>query len=146
LVDFQLGRAKIEGTKVITNLSENGNIKFSVQVTGGKVTYPTGRGYTYEKLKYVKQIEGGATDEISDDVYAIEGASKATFKNGVVIAISTKEALIKKVSCPWISEGVLEVKIINHEFVLDYGIPANGDCDNKALLKWNSKEKIILLP
>ena len=57
LVDFQIGRAKIEGTKVITNLSENGNIKFSVQVTDGKVTFPNGRGYQYEKLKYVKQIE-----------------------------------------------------------------------------------------
>ena len=44
LVDFKLGRAKIEGTKVITNLSENGNIKFSVQVTDGKVTFPNGRG------------------------------------------------------------------------------------------------------
>ena len=146
LVDFQLGRAKIEGTKVITNLSENGNIKFSVQVTGGKVTYPNGRGYTYEKLKYVKQIEGGATDEISDDVYSIEGQSKATFKNGVVIAISTKEALIKKVSCAWISEGVLQVKVGNHEFSLDYTYPSNGECDNKALLKWNNREKIILLP
>lgn len=146
LVDFQLGRVKVEGTKVITNLSENGNIKFSVQVTGGKVTYPNGRGYTYEKLKHVKQIAGGATDEISDDVYSIEGESKTTFKNSVVIALSTKEALIKKVSCAWISEGVLQVKVRSHEFLLDYTYPNNGECDNKALLKWNSKEKIILLP
>ena len=146
LVDFQLGRAKIEGTKVITNLSENGNIKFSVQVADGKVTYPNGRGYTYEKLKYVKQIAGGVTEEISDDVYSIEGYSKATFKNGVVIAINTKDALIKKVSCAWISEGSLNVKVGDYEFSLNYGIPNNGDCDNKALLKWNSYEKIILLP
>jgi len=146
LVDFQVGRVKVEGTKVITNLSENGNIKFSVQVTNGKVTYPNGRSYTYEKLKYVKQIAGGATDEISDDVYSIEGQSKTTFKNGVVIAINTKDALIKKVSCAWISEGTLIVKVGTYEFSLDYGIPNNGECDNKALLKWNRYEKIILLP
>ncbi len=146
LVEFQVGRARVEGTKVITNLSENGNIKFSVLVTDGKVTYPNGRSYTYEKLKYVKQVAGAATDEISDDIYSIEGYSKTTFKNGVVIAISTKEALIKKVNCAWISEGVLNVKVGDYEFSLDYGIPGNGDCDNKALLKWNSYEKIILLP
>lgn len=146
LVDFQVGRVKIEGTKVITNLSENGNIKFSVQVTDGKVTYPNGRSYTYEKLKYITQIAGGTTDEISDDVYSIEGNSKTTFKNGVVIAINTKDALIKKVSCAWISEGTLIVKVGTYEFSLDYGIPNNGECDNKALLKWNSYEKIILLP
>ncbi len=146
LVEFQVGRARVEGTKVITNLSENGNIKFSVLVTDGKVTYPNGRSYTYEKLKYVKQVAGAATDEISDDIYSIEGYSKITFKNGVVIAISTKEALIKKVNCAWISEGVLNVKVGDYEFSLDYGIPGNGDCDNKALLKWNSYEKIILLP
>jgi hypothetical protein len=146
LVDFKLGRASIEGTKVITNLSENGNINFSVKVTGGKVTYPNGRGYTYEKLKNVNQIAGGATDEISDDVYSIAGESKATFKNGIVIAFKTTEDLVKKVSCAWISEGVLQVKVRNHEFSLDYGYPGNGECDNKALLKWKSKEKIILLP
>jgi hypothetical protein len=146
LVDFQVGRAKIEGTKVITNLSENGNIKFSVQVVDGKVTFPNGRGYTHERLKYVKQIEGGDTDEITDDVYSIEGRSQTKFNNGVVITLNTEEALIKKVICPWISEGVLKIKINEHEFLLDYAYPNSGDCDNKALLKWNGKERIIVLP
>jgi hypothetical protein len=146
LVDFQVGRAKIEGTKVITNLSENGNIKFSVQVTDGKVTFPSGRGYLYEKLKYVRQIEGGTTDEINDDVYSIEGRSQTKFNNGVIITLNTETALIKKVSCPWISNGTLKVKINTYEFLLNYGFPANGECDNKALLKYNASEHIITLP
>jgi hypothetical protein len=146
LVDFKLGRASIEGTKVITNLSSNGNIKFSVKVTDGKVTFPNGRGYTYEKLKYVTQIAGGATDEIADDVYSIEGQAKTTYKNGVVVAINTAEALIKKVNCPWISEGTLQVKVGDYQFSLNYSAPNSGECDNKALLKWNSQEQIILLP
>ena len=45
--DFYLNRAHIEGTKIVSNLSENGNIKFTVQVVGGKVTFPNGRGYQY---------------------------------------------------------------------------------------------------
>lgn len=148
LVDFQLNRAKIEGTKVITNLSENGDIKYSVQVTGGKVTFPNGRGYLYEKLKYVKQVAGGATEELTDDVYKIEGRSKTTFNNGTVIVLDTKDALVKKWSCPWISEGTLKIKINDRELFLDYGFPNNGDCDNKALLMWhnNQKQQVILLP
>jgi hypothetical protein len=146
LVDFQIGRAKIEGTKVITNLSENGNIKFSVQVTDGKVTFPNGRGYLYEKLKYVKQIEGGGTDEITDDVYSVEGRSQTKFNNGVIITLNTETALIKKVSCPWVSKGTLKVKVNIYEFLLDYGFPNNGECDNKALVKHNGNETIITLP
>jgi len=146
LVDFQVGRAKIEGTKVLTNLSENGNIKFSVQVTDGKVTFPSGRGYLYETLRYVRQIEGGSTDEINDDVYSIEGRSQTKFNNGVFVTLNTETALIKKVTCPWISNGTLKVKINTYEFLLDYSIPANGECDNKALLKYNGSEHIITLP
>lgn len=145
LVDFKLGRVKIEGTKVITNLSADDNINFSVKVTG-KVIYPNGREYTYEKIKEVKQTAGGATSEIVDDVYSIGGEAKLIFKNGVVIALNTTEALLKKVSCAWISEGELKLKVRNHELVLNYTYPGDGECDNKALLKWNSKEKIILLP
>ena len=75
LRDFYLNRAHIEGTKTISNFSENGDVKFTVQVVGGKLTFPTGRGYSYESLKYVKQIEGGSTHIVRDDVYSIEGRS-----------------------------------------------------------------------
>jgi len=146
LVDFQVGRAKIEGTKVITNLSSNGNIKFSVQVTDGKVTFPSGRGYLYEKLKYVSQVEGGSTDEINDDIYSIEGHSQTKFNNGTIVTLNTETALIKKVICPWISNGTLKVKVNTYEFLVDYGFPSNGDCDNKALVKYNGSERIITLP
>lgn len=146
LVDYQIGRAKIEGTKVITNLSANGIIKFSVQVSDGKVTFPNGRGYLYEKLKYITQTEGGATDEITDDVYSIEGHSQTKFNNGVVIGLNTVSALVKKVSCPWISSGTLKLTINSYEFSLDYAFPASGDCDDKALLKYKNNQKIITLP
>ncbi len=147
-VDFYLNRAHIEGTKVISNLSENGNIKFTVQVVGGKVTFPSGRGYKYEGLKYVKQIEGGATRIVRDDVYSIEGRSKTEFNNGVTVTLNTETALIKKVVCPWISNGTLKIKINDRVLFLDYGAPNNGDCDNKALLTWNNgnNHRLITLP
>jgi hypothetical protein len=148
LRDFYLNRAHIEGTRTISNLSENGDIKFTVQVTGGKVTFPNGRGYSYNSLKYVKQIEGGATDDVQDDVYSIEGRSSTVFNGGLTINLNTESALIKKVSCPWISNGTLKIKINDRVLYVDYGAPNNGDCDNKALLTWNNgnNQRLITLP
>lgn len=146
--DFYLNRAHIEGTKIVSNLSENGNIKFTVQVVGGAVTFPNGRGWQYEGLKYVAQIEGGATPFVRDDVYKVEGRSKTTFNSGLTVNLNTETPLIKKVICPWISNGTLKIKINSRILFLDYGAPNNGDCDNKALLTWNNgaNQRLITLP
>jgi hypothetical protein len=146
--NFYLNRAHIEGTKILSNLSENGNIKFTVQVVGGKLTFPNGRGYKYQSLKYVKQIEGGNTRTIRDDVYSIEGRSKTEFNNGLTVTLNTETPLIKKVACHWISDGLLKIKINDRVLFLNYGFPHNGDCDNKALLTWNNgnNQRVIELP
>ncbi|HKB43018.1 MAG TPA: hypothetical protein VKC90_01465 [Chitinophagaceae bacterium] len=146
--DFYLNRAHIEGSKTISNLSENGDVKFTVQVVGGKLTFPTGRGYSYDGIKYVKQIEGGSTRIVRDDVYSIEGRSKTEFNSGLTIVLNTESPLIKKVACPWISNGTLKIKVNDRVLFLDYGAPNNGDCDNKALLTWNdgSNSRLITLP
>jgi hypothetical protein len=146
--DYYVGRAHLEGTKVISNLSANGNIKFTVQVVAGKITYPNGRGYRYDCLKYVAQTEGGQTNDTQDDVYRIEGRSSTKFNNGVTITLNTESPLIKKVICPWINNGELKIKINNRILFLDYSAPNNGDCDNKALLIWNNGngQRLIILP
>ncbi|MFN4315970.1 MAG: hypothetical protein ACK4E0_16895 [Chitinophagaceae bacterium] len=148
LENFQLNRAKIEGTKIITNMSDNGNIKYTVAVEDGKVTFPGRRGYKYEQLKYVAQVQGGATDELSDDVYKIEGRSQTNFNNGLSVTLNTEAALEKKLACPWISNGLLKVKLNDRVSLLDYGYPNNGDCDNKALLSWNAgaNTHVVVLP
>lgn len=144
-VEFYLNRAHVEGTKIVSNLSEGGNIKFTVQVVGGKLTFPNGRGYQYQGLKYVRQIEGGSTRTCRDDVYSIEGRSKTEFNNGVTVNLNTESPLIKKVVCPWISNGILKIKINDRVLFLDYGAPNNGDCDNKALLTWNNGNNHLLI-
>ena len=148
LRDFYLNRAHIEGTKTISNLSENGNVKFTVQVTGGKVTLPNGRGYQYESLKTKTQIAGAGTSDVSDDIYQIEGRSSTQFNNGVTINFNTETPLIKKVACDWISDGTMKIKINDRVLYLDYGAPNNGDCDNLALLTWNNgnNHRTITLP
>jgi hypothetical protein len=148
LRNFFLNRAHIEGTKTFSNLSENSNIKFTVQVVGGKITFPNGRGYSYNSLKYVRQIEGGSTRPIRDDIYSIEGRSKTEYNGGLTVTLDTETPLIKKVVCPWINKGVLKIKINSRVLFLNYGAPNDGDCDNKALLTWNdgNNQRLITLP
>lgn len=146
--NYHLNRAHIEGTKVVSNLSANGNIKFTVQVVGGSVNFPNGRGWQYDGLKYVAQVEGGATATVRDDVYRIEGRSQTQFNFGPTITLNTETPLIKRVACPWVSNGTLKIKINTRLFYLDFGAPDNGGCDNKALLTWNNgnNQRLITLP
>src|SRR5438046_2409436 len=84
-VNFYINHIHLEGTKIISNLNENGAIKFTVQAVSGKVTFPSGRGYSYESFKYKKQIAGMDTRIVRDDVFEITGWAKIEFNNGVVI-------------------------------------------------------------
>ena len=90
LKDFYVNRAHIEGVKTITNLSANGAIKYSVKIEGGKVTWPNGRGFTYEGTKTVTQIEGASTLTCADDVYSIEVRTQLKYANGVTVTKNTE--------------------------------------------------------
>jgi len=143
LRDYYVNRAHIEGVKVITNLSENSNIKYTVQVKDGKVTWPNGRGFAYAGVKVVTQIRGGDTRSIRDDVYSLEGRSETAYNNGVTVVKNTESPLIKAVACNWTSKGVVKIKINDRVLYIDFG---NGDCDNKATLKWANGQIEITLP
>lgn len=142
LRDFYVNRTHIEGVKTITNLSANSALKYSVVVAGGKVTFPNGRGFSYEALKVVSQIEGAGTRIIRDDIYSIEGRSKTSYANGITVTKNTETALIKPVTCPFIVEGKIKVTINAREFFIDFG---EGECDNKAMLIWKGGEVEIRL-
>jgi len=146
--DFYINHIHVEGTKTVTNLSANGVTKFSVDVTGGKVTFPNGRWYTYESSKTKVQIAGMDTKTCLDDVFQITGWAKAAFSNGKTMSLEVVDPLVKKVICPWRSDGTLKISINNRVLKLDYGFPNNGDCDNKALLTWNdgNSQRVIRLP
>ncbi len=140
---YFVNRVHIEGTKTIKNMSENGVHKYATLVENGKVTWPNGRGFTYEGAKIVTQVRGMETRTIRDDVYSIEGRNKTVYANGTVVIKNTETPLIKPVACAWIVKGILKVKINDRVLYIDFG---NGDCDNKATLKWAGGERQITLP
>ncbi|WP_207510851.1 hypothetical protein [Longitalea luteola] len=134
LQDYYVNRAHIEGVKTITNLSADGAVKYSVNIEGGKITWPNGRGFTYDGTKTVAQIEGAATLACKDDVYSIEGSTQIKYANGVTVTKETDSPLIKPVACFWITSGSLTITIIDRVLQVDFG--TGGSCDNKALLIW----------
>lgn len=140
---YFVNRVHIEGTKTIKNMSENGIHKYATLVENGKVTWPNGRGFTYEGAKIVTQVRGMETRTVRDDVYSIEGRNKTVYANGTVVIKNTETPLIKPVACAWIVKGILKVKINDRVLYIDFG---NGDCDNKATLKWAGGERQITLP
>jgi len=148
LENFYINHIHIEGAKTISNMSENGAIKFSVEVTGGKVTFPSGRGYSYESSKTKLQVAGMDTKTCRDDVFEITGSATITFNNGKVVSFEVVDPLVRKVACPWLSDGTLKITINDRVLKIDYGFPHNGDCGNKALLTWNdgNSQRVIWLP
>ena len=145
--NYYVNRVHLEGSKIISNLSDLPMHKWRVEVVGGKVTFPSGRGYSYQSVKTKTQIEGMDTRIVRDDVYEITGRSQTEFNSGLTITLNTETPLVKKVACPWISDGKLKIKINDRVLYLDYGIPGGGQWDNKALLTWNngSNQRVIIL-
>jgi len=145
--NFYVNRVHLQGTKIISNLSEPPVHKWSVQVVGGKVTFPSGRGYSYQSAKVKTQVGGMDTRIVRDDVYEFTGRSQTEFNNGLTITLNTETPLVKKVACPWISDGKLKIKINDRVLFLNYGFPDDGQCDNKALLTWNNgnNQRVIIL-
>lgn len=147
-VNYYVNRILIQGTKIFKNLSEPPVHKWSIEVLDGQVTFPGGRGFSYDGTKTVTQIAGMLTAIVRDDVYKITGRSRTVFNNGRTVTLNTETPLIKKVACHWISEGTVKIKINDRILYLDFGFPGNGNCDNKALLTWNNgnNQRVIILP
>lgn len=146
--NFYVNRVHIEGTTTFSNLSVPPQHKWSITVAGGRVTFPNGRGYSYEGSKTVTQMEGMLTGQCRDDVYEITTRSRTEFNSGKIVTITTEEPLVKKAACHWISAGKLKITVNDRILFLDFAFPNNGACDNKALLTWNSgaNQRVINLP
>ena len=143
--NYYVNRVHLEGKKILSNLSDLPMHKWSVQVVGGKVTFPSGRGYSYQGIKVKTQVGGMDTRIVRDDVYEITGRSQTEFNSGLTITLNTESPLVKKVACPWISDGKLKIKINDRVLYLDYGFPTGGQCDNKALLTWNNESNKLVI-
>lgn len=111
---------KIEGTKTLTNNGRNSsnNLTFSVQVTNGKITFPTGESTTWNSTRTNEWIAGESTTwynsggllaALCDDVYLITGSSSGVNRNGLSYSVNITSPLRKELCCRWIVSGSLDI-------------------------------------
>jgi hypothetical protein len=136
---------KVEGTKVVENLgfNDNQNLVFSIQLTGGKLTLPTGETIERTVDHQREWIAGLLTNTIWDDECLITGTASGVNIAGVAYTNTITTALHWQRVCFFIVGGVLQIEREGHSpVVLDYG---TGDCDAKAVVTKDGESREINL-
>ncbi len=143
---FYIDSVHVEGTLTIQNKSTSDSRIFTLGVTNGKLSLPTGDYIEINRNHTWTQTGGSSTpDNPADDVYSITGSSSGTAQISIITAQWTTEItepVIRKLSCPWRVQGQVTVTYNDKTGVLDYG---NGDCDNKATMTVGAKVYDITL-
>ncbi len=131
--NFYVDDAQVQGTKSWTNngLDANGNWSYTKTATDMKITYADGTFTTWNHTHTSTLIEGGATPTHWDNVWSTVGNSTGVNRNGVAVTSTIIEPLIKKATCRWISDGVLQFTRDDKTSTLDFG---NGTCDRFGTL------------
>ena len=145
LDDYAVDNYEIEGWKRITNQGRNlnGHVQFLV-VADGKVTSPEGHEVKWKSTRTNEWWEGESTLlDPWDDIYAISGSAEGTNRDGRTFTISISSPLIKRMSCRWLTEGVISLEPDDLKTrTVDFG---NGTCDNKASVTIGNDEYTITL-
>lgn len=131
--NFYIDGVKVEGTRVWTNngLNSAGQWTYTKTATDMKLTFEDGSTTSWNKIRTTTLIEGGATLTHYDDVWSSTGTASGVNRNGKSFTAVITEPLIKRASCRWISEGVLEVTVGDRTRSLDFG---DGNCDRFGTL------------
>jgi len=146
LENYYINGIHIEGTKTVTNDGENdnGNICYSVELVGGKITTPDSIVITRESTRTREWVGGSDTLwNIWDDVYFITGQTTGTNFRGVAYSRTIITPLEWAATCRFIKSGSIDIIVgENDPITLDFG---NGACDNEATVSRNGETKTILL-
>ena len=154
---FYFDSLKVEGRHKITNTSpavatQPPARQFTVDITDGKLTRPSGNYIEWNSHKIITQTEGLLTNIPIDDIFKVEGSARGKVKRGTLIVLwesSITEPLVKRFNCRWIVKGRVRTVRANTSptgpwvAVLDFGA---GTCDNQATITINGIPHQITLP
>jgi hypothetical protein len=143
---YEVNGRSIQGRFEVRNITEPGSNqrKFSRTVTNAKLTnLATGKWRSWSGELVMTQVEGNGTPLWPvDDVYQLTGRREVQTSEGRSWVAETTKPLVKAFSCPWISEGVLKIRVSGTVGELNYG---DGACDNEAILTINGTSKTLKL-
>ncbi|MDN5203095.1 hypothetical protein QQ008_17025 [Fulvivirgaceae bacterium BMA10] len=136
--NFFIDGRRIDGTRTVTNISEEGSdiLKFRVTITGGKVTWPDGTFATREVDRTKSWVP---TDNQEDDRVEFEGTASGTTRRSVSYSVKINSALIIRRVC--VEENNIYVPVQGEKLItrsgrgditVDYG---NGTCDRAITIR-----------
>lgn len=138
--NFTINGNLIEGTKVIRKTAEH---EYQITLTNGKITFTDGTTYTRTVERTRTWASGYDTPyNIWDDVYTLEGTATGVNRRGYNYTHQIKSALMFKLSCRWIVQGIIDITVGDKQATIDYG---NGECDSLAYVTVNGKTYEIKL-
>lgn len=131
--NFYIDAIKVEGTQAWTNngINSAGQWSFTKTATGMKISFPDGTSTSWNHTHTCTLIEGALTLTFWDNVWSVTGNTTGTNREGVDYTATITTHLIKKASCRWISEGVVEFNAKGETATFDFG---DGSCDRFATL------------
>ena len=122
--------------------NDNGNPQSTVNETI-VVSFPnTNVSATRVGLRIAEWVDGVGSGNWQDNVFHVTGNWDTTFTNGFHREGLVTEKLVRKLSCPYLVSGKVEIQQEGFTGLLDFG---DGTCDNQALLTVNDYEFIIYL-
>ena len=126
---FFIDSVQVEGTRIVTNImeTEEDAPKFSIELIGGKLTFPDTTVAT-RVANHTREWFRGANPRL-DESYR-EGEATGTDRDGNTYRVQILERIVYKRTCGLLPvSGVKEITINGGEHVItyDYG---DGRCDN----------------
>ena len=131
--NFQVNGNQIEGTRTLTNISDDtpNQRAFQVTVEGGQITFEDGTSRTFESSK----VRTHAIEESSNELtVTVEGTQSGVNREGISYSMSITEPLTYTNSCRQVGvrvavSGTREITRDGETTTIDYG---DGACDNLA--------------
>jgi hypothetical protein len=135
----------VEGTRTLTNVSTSENLQFSIQLRGGRATWPDGT-FAEREADLIRSWVG--TGSPLTDAWHITGSASGSNRLGQEFTSTITEALVFTLSC--MGEGIFVpakgVQVITRPakplITLNWG---NGTCDRVVTISMNGRSRTITL-
>lgn len=142
---YSINGVKLEGTRVVTNVSGSTEEtpEFSVVLTNGKATWPDNSTATREVNRVRKWIR--AANPL-DDQWNVTGTASGTNRNGKEYEMTITSALVYKRECAISAkvfmavQGTKELTVNGRKVTIDYG---TGECDKIVTISADGQSKQV---
>lgn len=144
LSNYTVDGNKVEGSKTVTNMgpNTNGQPRWHVVVTGGKITKTDGTSATYSSDRIRTWSKGYLTADVADDEYLLDNGNNTVTDQGVNFKGQSYTVTITKtlhivVACTWhIESGTLAFTAGSNTASIDFG---DDTCNDLLSVTLNGK-------